>query len=113
MKAKKATIKSGLPVKYYLGLQAISPGYPSQDDFVFECINHVALKDKKNLGVEKVSFSKGSLKEVFGERLQDQTFLKSLKELIKTMIESGKLIKPDEDTLVIPKETFSHIFSIG
>lgn len=114
MKTKKLTLKSGLPTKYYLGLQSITPGYPTADDFIFECVNHTLAKSKKNLGLEEgITFSKSSLKDVFGERLQNQDFLKMLKELIQVMLNDGRLTKPDENSLTIPTETFSNLFSIG
>lgn len=112
MKQIKLTLKSGLPTKYYLGLQSIAPGYPSAEDFVFECVNHTSAKDKKALRLDGITFSKSSLKDVFGERLQSTEFLKSLKELIQAMLTDGRLTKPDENSLTIPKETFSTLFNI-
>jgi len=110
---KTLILKSGLPSKYYLRMQSASLQYPTQDDFVFECVNFVMSKNKKLDSVEEISFSKSSLKEVFGEKLQNQIFLKKLKDLIQTMIQEGSLLKPDEDTLSIPSPTISKIFSIG
>ena len=111
-KSYKVILKSGLQSKYYIGLQSIVPGYPTEDDFVFECVNYTLTKNKTSLKEDGITFSKSSLKDVFGERLKTLTFLDSLKSLIHKMILDGTLLKPDETSLTIPIKTVSTLFSI-
>ena len=110
---KKLILKSGLQSKYYLRLQSLSKQYPTQEDFIFECINHVVSTSKKLEDLENISFSKSSLKDVFGEKLQNPLFVKKIKDTIQLMIKDGTLLKPDDDTLSIPTDTISRLFRIG
>ena len=112
-KNKSLILKSGLQSKYYLGLQSLSLQYPTKDDFTFECVNYVLSKNKRLEDLSTISFSKNSLKDVFGDKLQNQVFLKKLKDTIQEMIQEGSLVKPDEETLTIQQETISRLFSIG
>lgn len=113
MKKNKLILKSGLQSKYYLSLQSLSKEYPTQDDLIFECINHVLSTTKKITDVSEILFSKSSLKEVFGDKLKDNVFLSKIKTMIQTMIQDGSLLKPDEETLSIPTETINRLYSLA
>ena len=82
------TLRSDLPIKYYLNLHN-EDGLSDEFTLLFEIIQYiikVANAKEKNLDLKSFKFSSKSLKYVFGDRLKDETFkinlVKSLKEMI-------------------------------
>jgi hypothetical protein len=108
-------INSELPVKYPLNVHSALPSYPTQSDFIFDVATHlvrVADVKGKDWDVDDIKFSTKTLKYVFGDRMNDDQFKASLKNILAGLLDSGTLIKRGE-YIFIPNVEFSKYYLIA
>jgi hypothetical protein len=109
------SIQRDLPIKYVLGLHPSVPGYPSGQDFMFDVASHlvrVAEVKSKDWDPLEIKFSTKTLKYVFGENMNDETFREKVKSILVELLESGSLTKKGE-FIFIPASEFSKYYSIA
>lgn len=105
-------IQRDLPIKYVLGLHPAVPGYPSGPDFVFDVASHlvrVAEAKGKDWDPSDIKFSTKTLKYVFGENMNDESFREKVKSVLVDLLESGSLVKKGE-FIFIPAGEFSKYY---
>lgn len=113
MKNNSLILKDSVAVKYVLGMHTVLPNYPTHDDFVFDCIRHyLATKKKSEVDLNQITISKQDLKAIFTEKLIDPTFVQRLKEVIKQLIDLGKVTKQNDDILLINRTAFTELYQI-
>jgi hypothetical protein len=105
-------IHPSLPIKYTLGVHPALPTYPTRQDFVFDIAAHIVrvteLKSK-DWSVDDIKFSTKTLKYVFGDRMQSAEFRDKIKDLLKSLLEDGTLLKKG-DFVFIPESEFSKYY---
>jgi hypothetical protein len=108
------TLRSDLPIKYYLNLYN-EEGLNDKFTLLFEIsqyIIRVAEVKNKDLSQDSMKFSSKSLKYVFGDRIKDETFkanlVKSLKELI-----SDEFLTPKGDFIFFTKKGITYFYSLN
>ena len=107
-------IRSDLQIKYYLNLHNDSAATDS-DAFLFEIISYllrVIDSKQKQLSYDNLKFSSKSLKYVFGDRVNDETFKKNLVQALKEMIAAGSL-ETDADFIKITKLGISKFYTVN
>jgi len=113
MKNNTLILKDSVAVKYVLGMHTVLSHYPTQNDFVFDCINYyTSARKKSSIDPDRIEISKQDLKAIFAEKLTDSVFVKRLKETIKAMIDLGKVTKQDEDVLIITRDALTDLYQI-
>lgn len=106
-------LRSDLPIKYYLNVHADDI---LQDDLaiLFDIIQYIIKVieiKQKQLTIENLKFSSKSLKYVFGDRLNDETFKQNLVKRIKSLILSENL-RVDGETMYITQNGLTHFYII-
>lgn len=110
---KSIILRDDAAIKYSLKLHSSLPKYPTQSDFIFDCVTHyLSITKKGSINIDEILISKQDLKTMFGEKLTDPSFVKQLKEVIRQMIELGSIIKKDEDVLLINRDSLTEIYKI-
>ena len=107
-------IRSDLPIKYYLNLHNDS-AVTDNDAFLFEIISYllkVIDTKQKQLIYDNLKFSSKSLKYVFGDRVNDETFKQNLVQALKEMIAAGSL-ETDQDFIKITKLGISKFYTVN
>lgn len=113
MKNNSLILKDSVALKYTLGMHAVLSHYPTQNDFVFDSVNHyLASRKKSAIDLDRIEISKQDLKAIYTEKLIDPVFVKRLKETIKQMIDLGKVTKQDDDVLLINRIAFTDLYTI-
>lgn len=106
-------LRSDLPIKYYFNLHNEIEIY---DDFsvLFNIIQYlikvIQIKNKKET-IDSFKFSSKSLKYIFGDKLNDETFKHDLVKRIKTLI-SLEFISVKDDTMCITKKGLTYFYII-
>jgi hypothetical protein len=106
------SIQRDLPIKYVLGLHPAVPTYPNGQDFMFEVASHlvrVAEVKSKEWDPLEIKFSTKTLKYVFGENMNDESFRERVKSILVELLETGALIKKGE-FIFIPAGEFSKYY---
>lgn len=101
-----------LPVKYSLALHTALPTYPTSQDFVFDVIGHivrVAEAKDKPWDPTEIKFSTKTLKYVFGDHMNSETFRLKIKNILKELLDSNQLIKKGE-FIFIPENEFNKYY---
>jgi len=106
-------LRSDLPIKYYLNVHADDV---LQDDLaiLFDIIQYIIKVieiKQKQLTIENLKFSSKSLKYVFGDRLNNETFKQNLVKRIKSLILSENL-RVDGETMHITQNGLTHFYII-
>lgn len=106
-------INPALPIKYELGLYRVLPTYPSETDFLFDIIQYIIrvceIKNKE-FNPAELKFSAKTLKYVFNENEVTSNFKDRLRLVIKSLIDSEKLIKRGE-FLYINQAVFNELYN--
>lgn len=93
MKMKIKT-RSDLPIKYYLGIY-LEENLVDEDSILFEILQYlirVLEAKEKELSYSNLKFSSKSLKYVFGDRMNDETFKNKVVQSLKKALSSKKLV---------------------
>ena len=107
-------IRSDLPVKYYLNLHN-DPRVFDSNAYLFEIIQYLLrVIDSKNkeLSYDNFKFSSKSLKYIFGDKLNDETFKGNLVKTLKEMISEG-LLENQGDFIKITKLGISKFYTVN
>lgn len=113
MKNKSIILQDGVAVKYQLGMHTVLSHYPTQDDFVFDCVNHYLSVTKKSaVDPDLIGITKADLKAIYAEKLTDSIFVQRLKETIKQLLDLGKLSKRDDDTIYVERSGLISLYQI-
>lgn len=107
-------INSTLPIKYDLLVHTAMPNYPSHSDFIFDvCAYFVRVYGSKNkeLDPTDLKFSAKTLKYIFGDQINDESFRAKIKQIVADCLEDGSLTKTGE-FIFISETTFTKYFSI-
>ena len=108
-------INQDLPIKYTLSLHTAMPGYPSSQDFLFDVASHlvrVVEVKSKDWDPDDIKFSTKTLKYVFGDHMNDEAFVQSVKKVISDLLTKGTLVKRGE-FIFIPNTEFSKYYLIA
>jgi hypothetical protein len=108
-------LKKSAPLKYLLENHTALPSYPTGQDFVFDILSYivkVTIAKTKDFDQTDIKFSTKTLKYVFGEKMQEETFKDKIKLIMKDMIEDGTLIKKGE-FLIINESVFLTYYEIS
>jgi len=111
----KFKISENLPIKYTLTLHQAVPGYPTSTDFIFDVASHivrVAEVKGKDWDPDDIKFSTKTLKYVFGDHINDEIFMQSIKKILTDLISSNTLIKKGE-FIFIPNSEFSKYYLLA
>jgi hypothetical protein len=111
----KFRINQDLPIKYTLNLHQSMQGYPTRQDFIFDVSTHlarVAEAKGKDWDPDDIKFSTKTLKYVFGENMQDEGFLQSMKSILSDLISTSALTKKGE-FIFIPNSEFSKYYLLA
>ena len=90
------------------------PNYPTHSDFIFDvCAYFVRVYSSKNkeLTFADLKFSAKTLKYIFGEQINDETFRQKIKSIVANCLEDGSLSKKGE-FIFISESAFTKYFSI-
>lgn len=113
MKNKSIILKDGVAVKYQLGMHTVLSHYPTQDDIIFDCVNHYLSTTKKSaVDPDLIAITKADLKTIYTEKLTDSNFVQRLKETIKQSLDLGRLSKRDDDTIYVERPGLTSLYQI-
>lgn len=98
--------KKDIPIKYELGLHQ-EPELRTESSYLYDIINHL-LKSKS----EEFKFTTKTLKYVFGDKMNDETFKSDLVKAIKFMI-SAEEISVSGETLNVTKKGLSKFYDLN
>lgn len=106
-------LRSDLPIKYLLNVHGEED---LQDDLailfdIIRYLTHVIQVKNKELSLENFKFTSKSLKYVFGDRLNDETFKQKLVKRIKTLIVNEDLVV-DGDVMKITQKGITNFYTI-
>jgi hypothetical protein len=107
-------IRSDLPIKYYLNLHN-DPRVFDSDTYLFEIIQYllrVIDSKSKELSYDNLKFSSKSLKYIFGDKLNDETFKTNLVKTLKEMI-SENLLESQGDFIKITQLSISKFYKVN
>lgn len=99
-------LKESVPIKYRLGIHSAIPSYPTSSDIEFDLISYIIyVIDVKNkeFDLEKLRFTKKTLKYIFKEKLDDPSFKTIFIKLLKEHIEQGNIEKQGDTFYVSPE----------
>lgn len=100
--------RSDVPVKFRLGLHN-EPTLIEDKSYLFDIICHLSRSSSK--GLDSMKFSAKTLKYVFGQKLEDETFKASIVKAIKKFIESGD-ISVSGDSMQVTQKGLSNFYSL-
>jgi hypothetical protein len=107
------TLRSDLPIKYYLGLHR-EEGLRDDRAILFDIMGHllrIAQSKQKEIVPETFRFSSKTMKYVFGDLVKDETFRLDLVKSIKQLISTGD-IEVSGETMAVTKKGLSAFYSI-
>lgn len=107
------TLRSDLPIKYYLSLHR-EEGLRDDRSILFDIIGHlsrVAQSKQKEVSPDSFKFSSKTMKYVFGDQLNDETFKLELVKSIKRLISSGE-ISTSGETMSVTEKGLLNFYSI-
>jgi len=98
-------LRSDLPIKYYLNVHQYED---LQDDLgvlfdISQYLLRVIEMKNKELDPQKLKFSSKTLKYVFGDRLQDETFKLNLVKRLRSLIASDFISVTGDEMLITNK----------
>jgi hypothetical protein len=105
------TLRSDLPIKYYLNIHTESK-LCDQFTLLFEILQYtikVANSKDKSLDPNNIKFSSKSLKYVFGERLKDETFKTDIVKSLKKMIHD-EYLTTEGDFIYFTKKAITYFY---
>lgn len=108
-------LSSTAPLKYSLEAHIALPTYPTRQDFVFDIVSYlIRVSETKSRKLEPtdLKFSTKTLKYVFNDRMNDESFRDKIKLIMKDMIEDSSLTKAGEN-LVINETEFLKLYTIS
>jgi hypothetical protein len=111
----KFRINRDLPIKYSLNLHQAVPGYPTQQDFIFDVSSHIARVAEakgKDWDPSDIKFSTKTLKYVFGDHMNDESFVQVVKKILTDLVSTGLLSKKGE-FIFIPDSEFSKYYLLA
>ena len=106
-------LRSDLKIKYYLGLYNEEDLYDDSSvlfDILQYILKVIQVKQKK-LDFENIKFSSKSLKYVFGDKINDETFKSNLVKRIKSLI-ADEYLQVDGDSLKITEKGITNFYII-
>lgn len=108
-------IKNNISLKYILGIH-LENDLLDDDSFLFEIISYLikSLESKnKKIDLSNLKFSSSFLKNIFGNRLKDETFKNKLVSSLKKLLANEFLIKKEnEDLFIITKKSIIKFYTI-
>lgn len=105
------TLRSDLPIKYYLNLYN-EDALLDEQSILFEILQYiikVANSKEKSLELKNLKFSSKSLKYVFGDKIKDEEFKKYVVNSLKTMITLEYII-PDGDFIYFTQKGLNYFY---
>jgi hypothetical protein len=111
----KFRINQDLPIKYSLNLHQAVPSYPNQQDILFDVASHIVRVTEvksKDWDPDDIKFSTKTLKYVFGDHMNSESFVQSVKSMLADLISRGTLIKKGE-FIFIPSSEFSKYYLLA
>jgi hypothetical protein len=105
------TLRSDLPIKYYLNLYN-EEGLSDKFTLLFEILQYiirVANTKDRSLELKNIKFSSKSLKYVFGDKINDETFKTNLVKSLKTMINDEYLVT-EGDFIYFTKKGLTYFY---
>lgn len=109
------SLKDDVAIKYLLKMHTVAPSYPTQSDFMFDCVGYYLANTKKSqVDLTNIQISKTDLKAIFNEKLSDVAFVQQLKAVIREMMDINKIKKSeiDPDILIFNKEALTELYNI-
>lgn len=107
-------INAKQPIKYDLLVHTALPNYPTLPDFIFDVCSYLVKvhgTKKSELTQSDLKFSVKTLKYVFGNKMDEESFRLKIKENLQDGIAKGSFTK-DGEFIFISEETFTNYFSI-
>jgi hypothetical protein len=104
-------LRSDLPLKYYLTLYT-EEGLSDDFTLLFEILQYiirVANSKEKSLDLKNIKFSSKSLKYVFGDRINNETFKTNLVKSLKKMITDDYLVT-EGDFIYFTKKGLTYFY---
>jgi hypothetical protein len=108
-------INRDLPIKYSLSVHQAIPSYPTEQDFIFDVASHIVRVTEvksKDWDPGDIKFSTKTLKYVFGDHMNEESFVQSIKGILASLLEKGTLEKRGE-FIFIPNSEFSKYYLIA
>jgi len=105
------TLRSDLPIKYYLNLYN-EEGLSDEFTLLFEILQYiikVANSKEKSIELKTLKFSSKSLKYVFGDKIKDETFKTFLVKSLKSMI-GDEYLMAEGDFIYFTKKGLTHFY---
>jgi hypothetical protein len=105
-------IRSDLPIKYYLGLHNIEK-LTDEFSILFDIIQYiikVAQIKQRPLSPESFKFTSKSLKYIFGEKMEDETFKTKVVKEIKLLASQGYL-RAENGTIYINQNALDRFYT--
>lgn len=105
-------LKDTIPIKYKLGIHKSIPSYPTSSDIEFDIINYIIYVieiKNKTFDIDKLKFTKKTIKYIFKDDIEKESFKTIFIKLLKEHIERGNITK-DGDTFHVSPEIYKKYY---
>ncbi len=110
----KLALNSDLKIKYYLNLyneEGLHDKYATLFDIIQYILKVIEVKQKE-LSFSNIKFTSKTLKYIFGDKLDNETFKANVVKNIKDLI-SSEYLKVNGDQIQITEKGLTQFYTIG